>query len=102
MRYRRYGGGGARRRGPLNVRLLMALAIGGIALVSYLMRSDTNPITGESQRVALNTEQEIALGLQASPEMIAQFGGEHPDQRAQAMVDTVGAELLAALDKDLA
>lgn len=101
MRYRRYGGGYARRRGPLNVRLILALMIGGIALFSYFMRSDTNPITGESQRVALSTDQEIALGLQASPEMLAQYGGEHPDERAQAMVDAVGEELLAALEREL-
>jgi predicted Zn-dependent protease len=86
----------------MNARLLMALLVGGIALISYFMRSDTNPITGESQRVALSTEQEIALGLQAAPEMMAQHGGEHPDARAQAMIDTVGAELLAALETDLA
>ncbi len=104
MQFRRsgnYGGGYRRRRAPLNTRVIMALLIGGIAVFSYFMRSDTNPITGESQRVALNTEQEIALGLQATPEMMAQFGGEHPDQRAQDMVDAVGEELLAALDKDL-
>lgn len=102
MRYRRQGGNYQRRRAPLNARLLIALAVGGVALFSYFMRSDTNPITGESQRVALSTEQEIALGLQAGPEMLAQYGGEHPDERAQAMVDAVGEELLAALEKDLA
>jgi len=102
MRSRGYQRGYARRRPPLNARLIMALLVGGVALVSYFMRSDTNPITGESQRVALSMDQEIALGLQAAPEMMAQHGGEHPDQRAQAMVDAVGAELLVALEKDLA
>lgn len=102
MGFRGYQRGYARRRPPLNARLIMALLVGGVALVSYFMRSDTNPITGESQRVALSMDQEIALGLQAAPEMMAQHGGEHPDQRAQAMVDAVGAELLVALEKDLA
>ncbi len=100
MRFRRYGGY-QRSRTPINIRLIMALLIGVFAIGSYLMRSDTNPITGESQRVALTTDQEITLGLQARPEMMAQHGGEHGDEQAQKAVDTVGAELLNALETDL-
>jgi len=85
----------------MNIRLIMALLIGAFVIGSYLMRSDTNPITGERQRVALSTDQEIALGLQARPQMISQYGGELSDAQAQGAVDTVGAELLNALEIDL-
>jgi len=100
MRFPRYGGY-QRRRAPMNIRLVMALLIGLFVIGSYLMQSDTNPITGENQRVAMSTEEEIALGLQARPQVMAQYGGERGDPEAQRAVDTVGAELLSALDVEL-
>jgi predicted Zn-dependent protease len=39
--------------------------------------------------VGITPEQEIALGLQAAPEMAAQFGGLDSDEQAQALVDDV-------------
>lgn len=96
------GFGGRRRKSPLGIRLLLGLLIGGFALVSYMCSSQVNPITGEEQRVGnLSTDQEIALGLQAAPELAAQHGGADPDPQAQAHVDQIGAELLAALDQEL-
>src|SRR5207248_10584003 len=51
------------------------------------------------QHVALNPSQEIALGLEAAPQMSAQMGGEIPksDPRA-AMVDEVGRHIVASSD----
>ncbi|MDI1288557.1 MAG: M48 family metallopeptidase [bacterium] len=71
-----------------------------IALVSvgtYLSRRTTNPLTGRTQHISVTEEQEIAMGLQAAPEMAKQFGGLAPDPDAQNLVDTVGAELVAVL-----
>jgi beta-barrel assembly-enhancing protease len=82
-------------------RLIIAAIIALFSIISYFSMTSENPITGESDRVALSQEEEIALGLQAMPEMAHQFGGEHPDPRAQRHVDDVGARLLAALDKSL-
>lgn len=84
--------------GGWQVRLLIAAAIVLFSVISYYSQTQVNPITGENQRVALDPEQEIAMGLQAAPEMINLHGGEHPDQRAQATVDGMGAKLLQALD----
>ena len=81
------GGGGGR--------LAIAVIIAVVVIIGYLGTSSTNPITGQSQRVAMTVDQEIALGLQSAPEMAAQFGGLHPDTEAQAMVDRVGARLLS-------
>jgi predicted Zn-dependent protease len=75
-------------------RLLAGLLIAAIAVSTYYCSTQENPITGESQRVALSVEQEIALGLQAAPEMAQQFGGLHPDRAMQDRVDRVGRRVL--------
>ncbi len=75
-------------------RLILALVMAGFALVSYFGSKQYNPVTGKQQYLGLSTHQEIALGLQAAPEMMRQHGGLHPDQDAQALVDQVGARLV--------
>lgn len=84
------------------IRLLIAAAIALFSLVSYYSMSDQNPITGENQRVQLTVYQEIALGLQAKPELTRQYQGLHPNAEAQAHVDQVGTRLLAGLQRQLA
>ena len=95
-----YGYGQRRRRsrGGLKMRLIIAAVMVIFSLFSYMRMGQTNPVTGERQRVAMSAEQEIAMGLQAAPEMAAQHGGLHPDPRGQQIVDAVGSRLLAALD----
>jgi predicted Zn-dependent protease len=85
------------------MRLLIALAIAIFAVIAYYGQSkDVNQITGERQRVAMGDEnQEVVMGLQASPEMAAQFGGVDPDRDDCALVAEVGEELLKALDETL-
>ncbi len=81
------------RRGGMG-RLAIGLVVAGFALLSYCTSSEFNPVTGEKQYVSLTPKQEIALGLQALPEMMAQHGGEHGDKRLQAVVDQVGRQLV--------
>ena len=77
-------------------RLVMALVVAVIAILGYFGKSAFNPITEENQRVAgITPEQEVALGLQAAPEMLQQFGGPDPDPAAQALVDRVGERLVS-------
>lgn len=87
----RAGGG----RSSILPRLLVAAVIVIISLVTYFGSSVYNPVTDETQYIDLTVEQEIALGFKAAPEMAAQFGGLHPNQEAQALVDKVGQELVA-------
>lgn len=95
-------GYGASRGGSGKIRLLIALAIGLFALGSYFFSGQENPITGETQRVGLSPDQEVALGLSSAPELIQQMGGEVPEGTPAAdLVDRVGGELLAA-NPDLA
>jgi beta-barrel assembly-enhancing protease len=82
----------------LGPRLWIGLAIVGFAFLSYQCSTAYNPVTGEEQHIAIAPQQEIALGLQALPEMLAQYGGEHPDQQAQAVVDAVGQRVVAQSD----
>lgn len=78
-----------------NGRLLLGAAFGLMALISYQCSSEYNPVTGEQQHLAMAPQQEIALGLQAAPEMIRQHGGIHPDREARAMVERVGNRIVS-------
>lgn len=75
-------------------RLLIALVVAGISLFSYFSMNVENPVTGENQHINITVEQEIALGVQAAPEMAQQYGGLSPDQEAQRLVDDIGRELV--------
>ena len=77
-------------RSRLVIALLMVLG----AFASYYGMREVNPITGEKQRVAMSPAQEVAMGLQAAPEMADQFGGLHPDTRIQNEIQGVGARLV--------
>lgn len=79
------------RRGP---QLVVGIVIAIVAVMGYLVSQSTNPITGETQAVALSPEEEVALGLHTAPEMAARHGGLDSDPEAQARVDAVGARLL--------
>ncbi|MEO8271834.1 MAG: M48 family metallopeptidase, partial [Aureliella sp.] len=81
------------------VRLLIAAAIAIFSLISYYSTSEKNPITGEPQRVAISPKEEIALGLQAAPEMAAQYGGLSGDASAQQHVEQIGAKLVQAANE---
>ncbi|MBL7856717.1 MAG: M48 family metalloprotease [Cyclobacteriaceae bacterium] len=76
-------------------RLIMAVIVGLIAVVSYFGKKSINPITGEEQYVSLTPEQEIALGIQSAPEIAAQFGGLYNDNEAQNLVKRVGAKIVS-------
>ncbi len=87
-----------RRRSFSGGRLLVGLAIAVFALISYFGSKEYNPVTQEDQYVGITPDQEIALGLQAAPEMEAQFGGVHPDSSAQQFLDSVCRKLINESD----
>lgn len=75
--------------------LIVALVMAGFTLFKYYANSTVNPLTGEKQHIAMTTEQEIAMGLQSAPQMIAEMGGEVKGTQADALVRQIGNELVA-------
>ncbi|MBC7946004.1 MAG: M48 family metalloprotease [Burkholderiales bacterium] len=73
-----------------SMRFIIAGIMALIGLFTYFTATQDNPITGESQRVRFTPEQEIALGLEAAPQMAEQMGGLHPSDDVQNYVNTVG------------
>ena len=82
------------RNSKLAIRLLLGLAIVAFAYFQKCSNTETNPYTGREQAIGMTPEQEIALGIQTAPEMAQQYGGLHPDENYQAMVDNVGNKLV--------
>jgi predicted Zn-dependent protease len=82
-----------RRRSFLGGRLLVALAVAALAVITYYGSCEANPVTGETQRVALSVEQEVALGLQAAGQLQSRHGGLHPDREARRRLETIGRRI---------
>ena len=76
-------------------RLIIAVVIALMAIVTYFSSTSENPLTGEKQRVAMSPEQEIALGYKSAPQMAAQMGGLSQNEKAQALVKQLGQRLVA-------
>lgn len=83
------------RRTSRKGRLILALIVAVVSLVTYFGTQVYNPVTDEVQHIDMTVEQEVALGLQAAPEMAAEYGGLHPDQDAQALADQVGERIVS-------
>lgn len=83
-----------RRGGSAAIRVIFGIIIAVISLISYFGSQEYNPVTGEEQYISLTAEQEIALGLQTAPEMIAEYGGLHPDDQVQQLIDDIGQTLV--------
>ena len=71
-------------------RLIIAVIIALMAIVTYFSSTSENLLTGEKQRVAMSPEQEIALGYKSAPQMAAQMGGLSQNEKAQALVKQLG------------
>ncbi len=73
--------------------MVLLIALG--SLFAYFNSASVNPVTGEKQHVGnITPDQEIALGLEAAPQMADQFGGLTRNARLQADVDEVGQRLV--------
>ncbi len=81
------------------IKLILAAGIALFSLFAYFSNSVENPVTGEKQRVgSITAEQEIALGLQATPQIKAQHGGEVDDPQIRRAVQAIGQKLLDRSD----
>ncbi len=82
----------------LNPRIVIGLLIiGGTLLYHQFGTTYENEFTGRTQKLSLATPQEeIALGLQSAPQMIRESGGLSRDAKGRALVEQVGARLIAS------
>jgi beta-barrel assembly-enhancing protease len=88
------GGGGFR----IPPTLIIALVMAAFTVVKYYMNSQVNDITGETQRISMSPEQEIAMGLQSAPQMIQEMGGEVQGTPMDAKVREVGMRVMSQSD----
>lgn len=91
--------GTGERRSPLGPRLMIGMIVAAISLVSYFGSSVYNPVTGEKQHIGgITVEQEIGLGLEAAPQMAAEFGGVSSDPEKTRQVTEIGERLVTRTD----
>ncbi len=83
-----------RQKRKFPVRLLIMGGFILFSVVSYYMKSQVNPVTGEKQRVSLTPQEEVAMGLQSAPQMAAQFGGLYPDENVQLKIRSIGQRIV--------
>lgn len=80
-------------------RLLIAVAIVAFALYRYFTQTEVNPVTGETQHIAMTADQEIALGLESAPVMTQQMGGEvDPSDPKAQRVAAIGRSVVENSD----
>jgi predicted Zn-dependent protease len=82
------------KQGGCAPRLLLGLGIAIFSIVSFMSSSSVNPVTGEKQYVKVSAQQEVAMGLQAAPEMAQQFGGAITSGPEADIVRRVGSRLV--------
>jgi predicted Zn-dependent protease len=87
------------RNRSFNPRWIIAVVMALISLVGYYSSTSKNTVTGEKQHTGgITPQQEIALGLQAAPEMEQQYGGLSRNEKAAAFVSRVGEKIAAQSD----
>jgi len=94
MQYYGYGYGYGGR--GIHLRHIIGALVILFGIVSYFSHESVNPTTGERQHVAMTADDEISLGLQSAPQMIARMGGEVPASDARAReVQNVGQRVVS-------
>jgi predicted Zn-dependent protease len=97
-----YDDGSAPQRSPLSGcsgRLAIVLLIATFAILRYCSTpAEVNPFTGRKQRLDLDPQSEIQMGLASRAEMAAQHGGLSPDASARGHVNRIGQKLVRSTD----
>jgi predicted Zn-dependent protease len=66
-----------------------------IIAISYTLQGCvTNPVTGRTNLMLMSKEQEIAMGRDADPQIVAEFG-LYEDEKLQQLIDRKGQEMAA-------
>jgi predicted Zn-dependent protease len=78
---------------PCSTLTKLAFGLVAVLIMQFGGGCATNAATGRSQLNLLDTETEIQMGLDAKPQVIAEYGGEYPDPDLQAYVSSIGFRL---------
>lgn len=70
------------------IHLLMMIFSFGV----FVQSCSTNPVTGKKQLTLMSEEQEIAMGKEADPQIVAQFG-LYEDSQLQAFINEKGNQM---------
>ncbi|GAA4812632.1 M48 family metalloprotease [Litoribaculum gwangyangense] len=76
------------------LRLLLGAGIALFFVLKRCSQREENPYTGRIQTISMSANEEIAIGLQSAPQMEKEYGGLHPNNQYQALVDNVGNKLV--------
>jgi predicted Zn-dependent protease len=83
-------------------RSMWPAVLASIAVGVFAVQCSMNPATGKRELNLVSEAQEIAVGRDADPQIVAQFG-LYPDDEMQRYVDGIGQRLAAASERpDLA
>jgi predicted Zn-dependent protease len=77
----------------------MLLAVASLVFAMTAWGCQTNPATGRRQFSPLPESQEIAIGAEAEPQFLAEYGGEIPDAQIVQYVRNIGYELAALSER---
>ena len=80
-----------RRTFSLPILAMLAVSIFGLGC-------SVNPATGSRSLTLLSWDREVAMGAEAAPSMVEQFGGKTPDAEVQRYVNEVGHRLLGGIE----
>ena len=72
----------------------MAAGLIVISLITYFGSQSTNPVTKDVQHISMSPDQEIAMWLQAAPQIADQFGGIDPNQSDKQRVQQIGQAIV--------
>ena len=81
-----------------NIVLLLVLSAVVLPIASGC---STNPVTGKTELILIPESQEIAMGLQAAPQLETQFGGAVNDSTLQAYIQQVGKKVASKADRPM-
>lgn len=69
------------------------ISISFIVCCTLLLNCARNPVTGKKEFMLLSKDQEIAMGQQADPDIVASFG-LYPDEKLQQFINQKGQEMV--------
>lgn len=71
-----------------------------VVLAAVGQGCSTNPSTGRNQWILISSEEVAAMGVEAMPQLVAEYGGEVQSRQLREYVDEVGHRLAATVEPE--